>query len=145
MPIPNLLGTAPAVHIKSGAIDIICLPGVPGEVKAIFNSSIKNIIREKVGLHHFLELGFIVKDVGESVLAPLIENTMEKYSPHIYVKSHPKLGTPDVTVEIHLSTTSNIQRKEINKHSLQKLLHDAQQNLIHQIKKIDGRILNLSS
>lgn len=144
-PIPNPLGTAPAVHIKSGVTDIICLPGVPGELKAIFKNSIINRIKEKVGIHHFLESGFIVKDVGESVLAPLIENTMKKYSSCIYVKSHPKLGTPDVTVKIHLSTILYAQRREMDKHALQKLLLEAQQNLIHQIRKIGGRILDVSN
>lgn len=142
-PLPNPLGTAPAVHITKEVTDIICLPGVPGELKAIFESSVKNIIKAKLGIQLFLETGFIVKDVGESVLAPLIKKAVKKYSPYIYVKSHPKLGTPDVTVEMHLSTTSRIQRKDLDKQSLQKLLQEAHQDLAQQITTIGGRILNL--
>jgi nicotinamide-nucleotide amidase len=87
-PLPNSIGTAPGVMIKVGTTKIVSLPGVPSEMKAIFNGSIIPLLR---GSNHqapaevYLGLAGIV----ESALAPAINKTRRAF-PGLYFKSHPR-------------------------------------------------------
>ena len=48
IPVYNPIGTAPAVIVKYKKTRIIALPGVPSELKAIFNESIAHEIKKNV-------------------------------------------------------------------------------------------------
>ena len=103
-PLPNPAGTAPGVLLDIGKTKIFCLPGIPKELEAIFEGNIRGeILKEMRGLN-FIESGFIVEGLGESFMAPIIEETMKKYAPYVYVKSHPKHGMPKVTVELNITS-----------------------------------------
>jgi len=88
MPLSNPVGVAPGVLLKHGKITIICLPGVPAEMKAIFEESVTQLICEKDEVTNFIEANINIRGIMESSLAPHIEALMEKF-PDIWIKSHP--------------------------------------------------------
>jgi len=105
-PIPNPVGTAPGVRIKSGETEIIALPGVPEEMKAIFDEHIAPLVRKASKNAVFYEVSLLCIGIVESDLAPLIDKVMHD-NPYVYVKSHPKAAEAIPKIEIHLSTTSD--------------------------------------
>ncbi|MCE4615349.1 MAG: nicotinamide mononucleotide deamidase-related protein [Desulfurococcales archaeon] len=88
--IENPVGAAPAYIIEIGGKTIVVLPGVPNEMKEIFETYVEKYLREKYASHIYLvEYYVIVKGVPESSLAPVI-NQLSKEHKNIYLKSHPK-------------------------------------------------------
>jgi molybdenum cofactor synthesis domain-containing protein len=108
VPLTNPVGTAPGVQLVEDNSTIICLPGVPSEMKAIFDDSIASLIMEKTEGKQFHERSFRVVGIGESAMAPYIEKAAQA-NPHVYVKSHPKAEERIPQIEVHLSTTSKNQ------------------------------------
>jgi molybdenum cofactor synthesis domain-containing protein len=120
-PLPNPIGTAPGVLLKQNNITIIALPGVPPEMKAIFDNSVVPLLKEVSGNVTFYETSISVTGIMESDIAPLIDKTMHD-NPYVYIKSHPHGGEGVPHLELHLSTTaqnSNIARKHVSRALLQ--------------------------
>ncbi|NWG09636.1 MAG: hypothetical protein HXX80_04935, partial [Nitrososphaerales archaeon] len=86
--LPNPIGTAPGVIIYEGEIKIICLPGVPREMEAIFMDSVTPVIMNKIK-KFFYEKSVHITGIMESELAPLIDRALVN-NPSVYIKSHPK-------------------------------------------------------
>lgn len=106
IPLPNPLGSAPGVYAEYEGARIICLPGVPSELKAIFEESVVPIIRKMVKGAIFAEESFVLEEIVESELAPLIEQAMSRDS-YVYIKSHP-LGYEGISkVIIHITATGD--------------------------------------
>jgi len=85
----NPIGTAPAVLIHHKASTIFCLPGVPVELKAIFEESVAPFIKQLIGNLFVAEGRLEVKSLPESSLAPLLDKVVNRH-PTVYVKSHPR-------------------------------------------------------
>jgi len=116
-PLRNPIGTAPAVSIKLENVTIIALPGVPSEMKCIFDDSVVPVLKLAARGVTFFETSIETAKVMESEIAPLIDKVMQN-NPHVYIKSHPK-GTERVPhIEFHLSTTAKdsiAARKHVSK------------------------------
>ncbi|TXT55805.1 MAG: hypothetical protein BAJATHORv1_30188 [Candidatus Thorarchaeota archaeon] len=88
IPLDNQVGGAPGVMIEEKGTTIFCLPGVPPELKFIFDNSIKPWIEERVpNTYSECIVEFPFRD--ESVFAPYLDNTMSEIN-GIYLKSMPK-------------------------------------------------------
>jgi len=85
-PLHNPVGTAPGVLIKMGQRAIVCLPGVPAELKGIFTTSLQPFLQEIFGEGIFVERVLAAECDDESMLAPIV-NRVATGHPHIYVKS----------------------------------------------------------
>ena len=105
-PIPNPVGTAPGVRVALEKTVLIALPGVPSEMKAIFNDTVALLLKQASGKRIFFEESIYVDGVMESSLAPLIDKVMQDNS-GIYIKSHPKGGEGRPHIEVHLSITAD--------------------------------------
>ncbi len=138
-PLRNPGGTAPGVLIEAGATKIICLPGVPEEMEAIFQGSVEAEISKELRGISFLESGFIVKGLGESFMAPIIEEAMRMYAPYVYIKSHPKHGMPELTVEFTI--TSRGTDEEV----LRRKNEEACRYLRGRFEELGGRVLPLGA
>jgi nicotinamide-nucleotide amidase len=104
-PLRNPVGTAPAVSIKHGNVTIFALPGVPSEMKSIFDESVAPLMKKAAHGVTFFETSIISTKVMESEMAPLIDKVMHN-NPYVYIKSHPQ-GTERLPIiEFHLSTTA---------------------------------------
>ncbi len=94
-PLNNTVGGAPGVMLEIDNVTIFCLPGVPSELKMIFEESIVLWIKKK-GTSEFCErvVEFEMRD--ESVFSPIIDIVM-KMHPGVYIKSMPRTyGTSHV-------------------------------------------------
>jgi molybdenum cofactor synthesis domain-containing protein len=107
-PIENPVGSAPAVSTKHGRTTIFSLPGVPKELKAIFNWSLAPLIRTKAGNTSFFQESIMIRGIVESELSPIIDRVMKRY-PNVFVKSHPRRGKRlrDSQLELHFSSLSS--------------------------------------
>jgi len=107
IPLPNIRGTAPGVKITEGDTTLFILPGVPSEMKVIFQNVVKPILKEKRG--KFVETGLFFMGIGESQIAPYITKLEEKYS-QMWIKTHPRIG---LSLEVELSITAfNVENGE---------------------------------
>jgi molybdenum cofactor synthesis domain-containing protein len=111
-PLPNPVGTAPAMMAKVKGVFIIALPGVPPEMEAIFNESLAVTIKREAGKSAFFESSIYTDYIMESNLAPLIDQVMHD-NPYVYIKSHVYIKSPvqiegqKSHIELHFSTTAD--------------------------------------
>jgi nicotinamide-nucleotide amidase len=120
-PISNPVGTAPAVVMKHKNVTILALPGVPSEMKSIFDESLAPVLKQAARNVTFFETSINATKVIESEMAPLIDEVMHN-NPYVYIKSHPKGAERISRIEFHLSTTakdSKTARKHVTKALLQ--------------------------
>ena len=120
-PLFNPVGTAPGVIIEHKGITVVALPGVPSEMKAIFDESVASLLKQVAGDMTFFETSIEATGVMESEMAPLMERVMHG-NPYVYIKSHPKGAEKIPRIEFHFSTTaknSSIARKRVSKAFIQ--------------------------
>ncbi len=104
-PLFNPVGTAAGVLIDHERTTLIALPGVPAEMKAIFEGSVAPLFKQAAGEVTYFEASLDVLEVLESEVAPLIDRVMQD-NPYVYVKSHPKGAENISRIELHLSTSN---------------------------------------
>ena len=104
-PLNNPVGTAPGISIRQRELAVFALPGVPSEMKAIFEESLLPMLKATAGNLTYFEMSLFVSGIMESEIAPFIDNVMHD-NPHIYIKSHPLGAERNPKVELHLSTTA---------------------------------------
>ena len=122
----NRVGGAPGVMIQDGDTTIFCLPGVPSELKFIFEDSVIPWLSDNVKRKfHQVLIEFGMRD--ESVFAPAIDVVMKKI-PEVYIKSMPKKYGTSKTLRVWLSARG----EDVS--SLEKLV----QNAISELEKAIG-------
>jgi len=89
VPLENRVGTAPGVLIEHQRSKIVCLPGVPAELKDIFNNSLQPLLKEIFGEVFYLEKELVLDLKDESMLAPILKEISQKW-PAVYIKSRPQ-------------------------------------------------------
>jgi len=129
--LPNPIGTAPGVIIDGGERKIICLPGVPMEMEAIFKESVIPLITKSIKKFYHEESIHII-GIMESDLAPLIEKTLAN-NPLVYIKSHPK-GHEEGISKIEIQVTAMAEESSIAK----KRVEDALEQLVSVIIEHGG-------
>jgi molybdopterin-biosynthesis enzyme MoeA-like protein len=86
-PLSNSAGTAPGVLIELDGSYVACLPGVPSEMKVIFQEHLAPMMaRNRLKT---VTVDTDVRGVPEAALAPTLAILAKKY-PRVYVKSHPR-------------------------------------------------------
>jgi len=129
----NPVGTAPGILIEINNKLIVALPGVPAEMKAIFQEHLLGRLTNYTD-SIYLEDRFIVKGIPESKAAPVLRDAYQA-NPSIYIKSHPKGAEFNIPIlEIHLSTIGK------DKEKLKKGLQETKEMLIRRLQDIGGKI-----
>jgi len=108
-PLCNSVGTAPGVLIEAKGAFLIALPGVPSEMKVIFEESVVPLLKKQAGDLTFFETSIFAGSIMESTLAPLIDKVMHDNA-SVYIKSHPKGEENIPHIELHFSTTAKDSR-----------------------------------
>lgn len=84
-PLDNRAGGAPGVLFEENGFAVVSLPGVPSELKWIFENQLTPILRKRARGHYYEKIIHLnLRD--ESTLAPLIDKAMETDS-EVYIKS----------------------------------------------------------
>lgn len=116
-PIANPVGSAPSVFVEFEKTKIFCLPGVPGEMKAIFKEHILPLVKEGVGTFVAKEANYMVTGVSEAMIAPMLEKIVGENPGHaVYLKTHPRgylrKTTPRIRVQIICKGSDRNEVKE---------------------------------
>jgi nicotinamide-nucleotide amidase len=134
-PLPNPVGTAPAAFINFEDSIIFSLPGVPSEMRSIFDNSVALVLKDAAKGVTFFEKSIECTGIMESSIAPFIDKVM-KNNPPVYIKSHPKGNEKVSFIEFHISSkarTPNKTKKDVIK---------AEIELTDFIKKNGGKMIN---
>jgi nicotinamide-nucleotide amidase len=85
VPLYNTVGTAPCSLLRAGKTVIISLPGIPKELKGIFNSSLQPFLQEtfRGGISAMRTITVLCND--ESVLEPVLTRVVPAH-PDVYIK-----------------------------------------------------------
>jgi nicotinamide-nucleotide amidase len=159
IPIQNPVGTAPSILIEASRKDnigrstssfpsssstdnantiIVCLPGVPKEMKAIFLESILPKIKKMIGDFHFIETVHEISDVSEAMLAPTISSIVQSNPADlIYLKTHPLAFTPNTNKpKIRIQIVS----KGRDQHEVQSRYDNIFNALVDEVHRLNGKI-----
>jgi nicotinamide-nucleotide amidase len=104
-PIQNPIGSAPAITEQAGGISIFCLPGVPSEMKAIFEEHILPRIKKSIGKFVAEELNYNTRGLTEAMIAPVLIEIVKSHPKNmIYLKTHPRgyyrKKTPQIKIQL---------------------------------------------
>jgi len=105
-PLKNDVGSAPGVLLRYGKTRIVCLPGVPSELKNIFENEVEPLIRKGLKMVYRVERWFEVKGIAESTLAPKLE-ILRLRNPNVYIKSHPRMEEGKSVIRVQLISAAN--------------------------------------
>ena len=73
--LPNKNGTAPGLWMEKNGKTLIALQGVPFEMQAILTESVIPLLKQKYeGVHAVVHKNLLTSGIGESALAPKLEN-----------------------------------------------------------------------
>jgi molybdopterin-biosynthesis enzyme MoeA-like protein len=113
--LPNPVGTAPGVFLDESRTSIFCLPGVPSEMKAIFQTSIIPFLKS-FNASRPAEVQFKIAGIIESALAPILDEARRAY-PGLYFKSHPrgKETGPRPLILLHIYSTRPESAGDVSK------------------------------
>lgn len=96
-PIPNALGTAPGVLLDTGSRVVICLPGVPAEMRSMMEATVLPYLRQRFGA------GTVIRSrtlrfcgIGESSLAERVRPWLQGSNPTVA----PYAGSGEVKLRI---------------------------------------------
>jgi len=106
----NSVGGAPGVYLKMGDLSIFSIPGVPREMRAIFEEEMVEILRGIFGKKVFLERTITTPLKDESQLGDILNRVMKEV-PRIYLKSRPTHFGKDVQINVTLSASGDDQKE----------------------------------
>ena len=108
--LPNPVGTAPGIQIRQGKTLIICLPGVPAEMRAIFTKYVRDDL-VKLNRQEKQRVTIDVRGIEESTLAPLF-NRLSKKFPRLDVRSYPSVKGIRARVKVILVAPTAAEAKD---------------------------------
>lgn len=110
-PIFNPVGGAPAVWLDLDISTIITLPGVPQELKGIWQGPLEDTLTELFGEGAYLETEVITDCPDDSLLAPLLAQVVQRH-PEVYIKSHVKaFGTARQEIRVTFSLAGDTREE----------------------------------
>jgi nicotinamide-nucleotide amidase len=159
IPIQNPVGSAPSILIatykkdnriiissfssSSGTVAIadtmiVCLPGVPEEMKAIFLESILPKMKKMIGDFHFIETTHEITGVSEAMLAPTISMIVQSNPADlVYLKTHPLTFTNDSNKP---KLRIQIVSKGRDRQEVQSRYNNIFNTIIDEIHRLNGKV-----
>ncbi len=101
-PIPNPVGGAPAVRLQEGKSTVVCLPGVPAEMRAIAEGPLAPVLVAVLGAGAYLEKTLVLGVTDESAVASLVDSVAASH-PDVYVKSRAARFGPEGRIRVTLA------------------------------------------
>lgn len=140
-PIQNPVGNAPSVLIDVGETKIVCLPGVPGEMEAIFLESILPKMKKFVGDFHIVESNYETIGVSEAMLVPTLSEIVESNpTDSIYLKTHPMGYSSNINND-KPQMRIQIVSKGNDKAEVQRRFNKISNMLLEEISRLNGKIV----
>jgi len=82
----NVTGAAPALALDLGPTTLVCLPGVPSEMKDIFSTSLQPVLARTLGTGCYVERSLFLDRGDESQIATLLAQVQARHTT-VYIKS----------------------------------------------------------
>ncbi|MCS7224777.1 MAG: molybdopterin-binding protein [Armatimonadetes bacterium] len=120
-PLLNQVGTAPGVWLAVGKTTLVCLPGVPAELKDIFTNALPPLLKSVLGTGYYSERLYEVTCKDESVLSSILKEVASAH-PDVYLKS--KVRPFGTSVRIRLFLSASGVRPEDVEQSLRQTVDD---------------------
>ncbi len=113
-PLHNPVGTAPGVLARVGKTAIICLPGVPSELKGIITTSLQSFLEETFGDGGSVMRAITVRCNDESLMEPVLSRVVPEH-PRVYIKSLARtLGeTPELDITLTVTGGEAVERARL--------------------------------
>ena len=114
----NSIGAAPGVVIENQNTQLICLPGVPSELKSIFRKGVVPLIRKRIGDASFIEKSLFITGFIESEITHIVDKVMDEInkdiedrdkssittkSTQVWIKTLTKAPYKKIIIEFHIS------------------------------------------
>lgn len=106
----NPVGAAPGVSLRCGNCTIVSLPGVPAEMKAIFEDSVRRLLRRHLAGRRMWQGRFRSGIADESKMAEAIEGLVRKYE-GAHIKSRPETFGRETNLEIEITAEGRTWRE----------------------------------
>jgi len=104
--VANPVGSAPAVILEIAGSTLVSLPGVPEEMKGIYEETLQPTLKKIFGDSFYEERAVIAHCGDESMLAPILAQVVEAH-PEVYIKSRARRYGPEVEILITLSSAGD--------------------------------------
>ena len=104
--VANPVGTAPAALLQIGVSTLVSLPGVPDEMKGIYEETLPPTLRAIFGDSYYQETAIIAHCGDESSLAPILADVVDAH-PEVYIKSRARRYGPEVRILLTLSAAGD--------------------------------------
>jgi nicotinamide-nucleotide amidase len=91
VPLRNPAGVAPGILFVEDGMTVIALPGVPGEMMAIFKVTLKDFWKDFFKGICYVRRNIVLKGIPEAELWPYVRRALEK-DPGVYIKSRLKVA-----------------------------------------------------
>lgn len=127
-PLHNPVGAAPGILLQFGPTYLVALPGVPEELKGIFQTSLTPLLRELFGAGAAAQRTLTVNCGDESALTEALRSATEQH-PRVYIKSRArKYGDAErLAITLHAAAHDAGQA--------QQLIHAATEELTKQLSR----------
>ena len=122
-PVPNELGVSPGVVVRiAGGATVLCLPGMPREMRAALETAVA-MIDEHWPRNHLIRRDVETPIADESVLGPLLEQLAEEFGA-LWVSSRAVVGRsgPKVYVTVEATAPTEEQAEASVDAAVQRLL-----------------------
>jgi len=98
IPIPNPVGTAAGVLLETAGKIIICLPGVPVELKAMWKETVDPYLQRQAGIEPIRTHDLLCVGIGESSLEEKIADIIKRYGRNPYIRLYASQGEVRIRV-----------------------------------------------
>lgn len=105
-PLQNGLGAAPGVLFKQGVSLIVALPGVPREMRNIFENALQPYLKPLFGDLCYSERNVVTSVNDESQIAPLLKEAQLRW-PQVYLKSRARSFSAGMRIQITLTMSGS--------------------------------------
>ena len=140
IPIENPEGNAPGILLSVHKTQIICLPGVPIEMKSIATKSILPRMKQEIGDFRIRETNYLVKGISEAMISSRLTKIVDSApNDRLYLKTHPR-GYVDNSPTLRIQLVS----KGNNEEQVELLNNKISKQIMALIRKKKGKILKIS-
>ncbi|MCS7062354.1 MAG: competence/damage-inducible protein A [Anaerolineae bacterium] len=136
-PLANPSGAAPGMALDlNSQTTLVCLPGVPSEMKDIFNTSLQPILQRTIGAGGYVEHTIVLDRGDESRIAAALHKIQAAH-PTVYVKSRGQ------TFEDGLHLTVVLSHAGSDVQFIRQELSQTEQDAIQALSELGYRVLRV--
>jgi molybdopterin-biosynthesis enzyme MoeA-like protein len=140
IPVKNPVGNAPGILLCVHKTQIICLPGVPSEMKAITAKCVLPRMKQEIGDFTIKETNYNVQGISEAMISSQLTKIVDSApSDRLYLKTHPRGYADNIpTIRIQLVSKGNSLEQ------VEQLHNKISKQITALIRKSKGKILRVS-